>query len=88
MECAQLSDRGKGGFWPQPEEEGVVLLKGRRHSDWRAVLAQPLGRIALWPSIVYCCPPTNGDQFEGKATPLPPRSTPPKFPLTESRIIE
>ena len=29
--------------------------------------AQPLGRIALLASMVYRCPPMNGDECEGKA---------------------
>ena len=34
--------------------------------DYGGDREQPLSPIALWPAIVYCCRPTNGDEFEGK----------------------
>ena len=50
------------------------LVKGAEEWQWSSVhdytgclSATFRPRIALWPAIVYCWGPTNGDEFEGKA---------------------
>jgi hypothetical protein len=39
MEDLRLRNTEKGRFWSGGEEGGVALPEGRRHSDWRALLA-------------------------------------------------
>jgi hypothetical protein len=52
----------------------------------RRASAQPLGRIALWPSIVYRCRPMNGDEFEGKTA--DGRGGPEAFPQFSKNALE